>query len=243
MVDLQIDNAIDNEYFTLFYQPKFFSANNTIVGIEALIRLKKDNQIFLPSDFIPNAEKSGEIIKIDKWVLKQISKDVQKIYEETGGKIGLSFNISALHFQNKDLVKDLETLVNTSKNFLSYLAMEITETSLILDINRAKNDIEYLRKLGLKISIDDFGTGYGSFLYISNFPVDIIKCDKSFIDNINIDKRSFAILQSLIFLCAKLKIKLIVEGIENTEQVAILKKLGCYYMQGFFFAKLLNFFQ
>ncbi len=238
MIDINIDNALKDNQFVLYYQPQVFSRTNQIIAVEALIRVKKDSEVILPNSFIPDAEKSGDIVKIDKWVFKKIAEDAEKLHKITNKKITLSFNVSALHFQDKNIVKDLENLAKTSRNFLQNLEIEITENSLLIDIDKAKDDIAYLKKIGYKISIDDFGTGYGSFAYIHNFPIDNIKFDKSFVDDIcGENKKSLTILQSLIFLCARLKIKLIVEGVETIDQINVLKKLGCYNVQGFYFAK------
>ena len=231
-----IDNAIKKNLFILYYQPKIDLDTNEVVGAEALIRLKVKDTIIPPSEFIPAAEESGEIVKIDEWVFKQIVKDAREFFVKSNMDIRISFNVSAMHFQQETFVSNLEQMFNLTKDFNSMFEIEITESAILRDIEKAKRDVNHLKKIGFHFSIDDFGTGYGSLSYLKDFPIDTLKIDKSFIDRIETDERSRDIIDGIIYLCKKLDIKSVAEGVENAEQVNILKEFDCNEIQGYFYA-------
>ncbi len=237
MINFNTEFAIKNNLFTLYYQPKIYLDTKEIIGAEALIRLKENGKIISPSRFLPAAEQNGDIVKIDKWVFKQIARDIKKIHEEARKTVPISFNVSALHFQQETLVEDLEGLLEKTRNYLPFLEIEITETSDMCNIDKAKMDIAYLRERGFRISVDDFGTGYGSLIYVYNFPIDTIKIDRLFVDKLATSERSLSILKILMKLCNKLNIKTIAEGVEKIEQANKLRGLGCNIVQGFYYAK------
>ncbi len=231
-----IDNAIKRNLFTLYYQPKIDLNTSEVVGAEALIRLKDKNTIVPPSEFIPAAEESGEIVKIDEWVFKQVVKDAREFFVKSNIDIRISFNVSAMHFQKDTFISNLEQMFISTKDFNSMFEIEITETAILADIEKAKIDIKRLKEIGFYLSIDDFGIGYGSLTYLKDFPIDALKIDKSFIDRIETDERSRNIIDGIIYLCKKLDVKSVAEGVENAEQVEILKKFGCNKIQGYFYA-------
>lgn len=235
-----IDRAIKNNLFTLFYQAKIDISENKVVGAEALIRLKDKDKFISPALFIPEAEKNGEIIKIDKWVVKRVINDAREIFVNTDENINISFNISPFYFEREEFVKDLENIFFSTKDFLSLFEIEITERCLLKDLLSVKEKLEYLKKIGFKISIDDFGIGYGGLTYLKDLPVDVLKIDKSFIDEILTNEKTLKIVDGLICLCKKLNIKSVAEGVESIEQVDILKELGCNIIQGYYYSKPLS---
>jgi len=234
---IDIKKALKNNQFILFYQPKIDIQNNKITGAEALIRLKKDNKIYPPSYFIPQAEKSGEIIEIDKWVMKRVINDSREIFVKSNQEIQIAFNLSAKSFESSNLIENLEKMFHYSKDFNAKFELEITETALIDDIQKAKELLERLKEIGFTLSIDDFGVGYGCLTYLKEFPMDVLKIDKSFIDEITTNKKVEYIVESLIYLTNKLNLISIAEGVESVEQVNILKKLKCDKIQGYFYSK------
>ena len=234
---INIEEAIKNNFFTLFYQAKVDIEKNKIVGAEALIRLKGENGYISPNQFIPQAEKSGEILKIDKWVAKQVINNAREIFVKTNENITISFNVSPIYFEQESFTKDLENIFTSTKDFLSLFEIEITERAMLKDLSKVKEKVDYLKKVGFKISIDDFGIGYGELTYLKELPIDTLKIDKSFIDNITSDKKTLNIIDSLIYCCKKLNIKSVAEGVETIEQIEILKQLGCKIIQGYYYAK------
>ena len=235
MIDIQ--RAIKKNLFTLFYQPKFDISKNKIVGAEALIRLKSKDGYISPSEFILEAEKNGEIIKIDQWVFNKIIKDSREIFTKSNENIFLSFNVSAKHFENENFIKDLEKIFTYTKDFWGLFEIEITESGFLKDIKAAKEKLKHLKKTGFKIAIDDFGVGCGFLTYLKDLPIDTLKIDKFFIDNIETDEKTLAIVESLIYLSKKLNLKTVAEGVENASQVDILKNLGCNVIQGYYYSK------
>lgn len=234
---MDIKKALENNEFILYYQPKVDIQKNQITSAEALIRLKKDNKIYPPSFFIPHAEKSGEIVDIDKWVMKKVVNDSREIFVKSHQVINISFNLSGISFKNKNLINNLEKVFKFSKDFNSEFEIEITETALIDDVKRAKKNLEKLKEIGFTLSIDDFGIGYGSLTYLKEFPIDVLKIDKSFIDDMLKDKKVEYIVESLIYLSNKLNLTSIAEGVEDIDQVDLLKKLNCNKIQGYFYSK------
>jgi len=237
---VNINEAIKNNLFTLFYQPKVNIYENKVVGAEALIRLKGKNGYIPPNEFIPQAEKNGEILKIDKWVVKKVINDSREIFVKTNENISISFNVSPLYFEEESFVKDLENIFTSTKDFLSLFVIEITERSKLKDLPKAKEKLDYLKKVGFRISIDDFGIGCGPLTYLKELPIDTLKIDKSFIDKLTSDKKILSIVDSLICCCKKLNITSVAEGVENIEQVEKLKQLGCDVIQGYYYSKPLN---
>jgi len=236
-LSIMIDSAIKKNLFTLYYQPKIDLNTNEVVGAEALIRLKDKDRIIPPSEFIPVAEESGEIIKIDEWVFRQVVKDAREFFVKSNIDIRISFNVSALHFQKETFVSNLEKMFSSTKDFNAMFEIEITESAILKDIEKAKRDVKHLKETGFRISIDDFGTGYASLTYLKDFPIDTLKIDKSFIDRIETDKKSKNIVDGIIYLCNKLNINSVAEGVENAEQVDILKEFCCNKIQGYFYAQ------
>ena len=153
---INIDDAINNDLFTLFYQPKINLHTHQVIGAEALIRLQDGDEIVFPDKFIPDAEESGEIIKIDEWVFRKLVKDAREFFVKSNIDIRLSFNVSAMHFREKGFVASLEEMFKSSKDFNSMFEIEITESAILSDMDKAIKDIAYLKEIGFSISIDDF---------------------------------------------------------------------------------------
>ncbi|GAB6044783.1 hypothetical protein JCM11957_03810 [Caminibacter profundus] len=232
----KINNIIKNDNFILYYQPKINLHTQKIEGAEALIRIKIGNRIIFPNEFIPHAEKSGEIIDIDRWVMKKIIEDSRNIFTKTNQAINISFNVSAKHFLIDDFEENLTNIFTSTKDFNSKFQIEITESAIINNTNLAIKKMHNLKNAGFSLSLDDFGTGYSSLKYFKDFPIYNIKIDKYFIDHLN-DKKSLAIVEAIIFLSKKLNISTTAEGIEEIYQVDKLKEIGCDEIQGYYYSK------
>lgn len=227
-----LTNSIKNDNFIYYFQPYVSTEDFSIKSAESLIRIVDKDQIINPSTFIDYAENSGLIKDIEIILAKKAAKLLDKI------SIPLSFNISAVSLKDK---KHLSKLLNITKNYANQMIIEITERELLFNTKEIIRIFDKLKNMGYKIAIDDFGTGYSSFSYIKNIPLDYLKIDMSFIKNIETSKKDLAIVDAMINFSKKLDIKTVAEGIENKNQVEILKNLGCDYLQGYYFYKPITF--
>jgi len=231
-------NSIQNNLFTLYYQPKINLKTKKVESCEALIRLRSNGKIISPNNFIPQAEKDGSIIEIDKWVFKKVTEDARRIFTKTfEEKIRISFNISPIYFSEDDAYKNLINMFANTKDFNSLFEIEITEGALIKDKQKSINIINRLKEKGFKFALDDFGTGYASLSYLKDLPIDTLKIDKSFIDDMTSSEKTLAIVDATLYLSKKLKIKSVAEGIENIEQADLLYQMKCDEIQGYYYSK------
>lgn len=228
--------AVEEQQFVLFYQPKFLTKNLQPCGVEALIRWRHPLLGLLsPNMFIRGAEKTGLIIQMGYWALEQACKQIQ-IWEKEGdgdGPFPIAVNLSAVQFEHKHLFKILEDLFEKYKIDPHHLMIEITESTAMHHIDSSVRTLERLRGMGIQLAIDDFGTGHSSFLYLKNLPVDELKIDKEFIDDLTVGSKEEMILESIIHLAIKLGLKVTAEGVETQLQADILTRLGCQQLQGF----------
>lgn len=228
-----MNKALENNEFELFYQGKF-DINEKIIGCEALIRWNRNGKVISPADFIPIAEKSGFIIKLGNWVMQEVVK-TQKEWENTPLKnLRISFNVSPVQFRSDSFLNDLKKCFKDTNRKL--FEMEITESVFIQEREKAKKIIEEIRRYGLKISLDDFGTGYSSLSFLREFEIDVLKVDKSFVDEIYSEEGKIYV-QTILNMAENLHLETIAEGVETRKQFEILKSLGCEYYQGYYFAK------
>jgi len=233
-----LHRAYNEQEFMVYYQPKINLLKNTVDGAEALIRWNHPILGFVsPSQFIPLAEETGMIAQIDEWVLRQVCRDLREWKEKGLASIKISVNISAVQFRDPNLVKILDTLITQDGVIVHSLEMEITESILMHDVKNSLAIMKQLKKMGLSLSIDDFGTGYSSLKYLKQFPVDILKIDKSFIDEISNNADDRMIVKAVIDLAHNLGMEVIAEGVEELEQVEFLLQNGCTKIQGFYFSQ------
>jgi len=230
--------AMTRSLFTLYYQPIIDTKTQKIQSAEALIRLIRDGELIGPNHFIPRAEKDGSIIEIDRWVLRKIPDDARMIFTKTfGEKIKISFNISAIHFNRDDFYENVIGMLNNAKDFRSSFEIEITESALIENIQNSVNTMGRLKEEGLRFALDDFGTGFASLKVFKNLPIDTIKLDKIFIDDMVDDKKTYAIVDSILYLAKNLAIETVAEGVEKIEQMEQLSAINCNEIQGYFYSK------
>ncbi|MCL1101322.1 two-component system response regulator [Shewanella saliphila] len=230
-------HAVQEQLFEVYYQAKTDIRNNKLVGMEALLRLKSADGLFIsPAEFIPLAEECGQIVPIGNFVMRKACEDAIS-WQQMGLKRRVSINISPIQFAQDDFYDTVYKLVEELSIDTGLIEFEITEGVLARDIERTRDVLEALQKLGIKISIDDFGTGYSSLLYLKRFPIDILKIDKSFIDDMLNDESDEAIVDTIISLANSLKMQLVAEGVETIEQVNALSAKGCFVMQGYYYCK------
>ncbi len=250
----KLENAIKNDEFTLYFQPIISIKNDEIKGFEVLVRWKdKKGNIIPPSEFIPIAEKTGQIKEIDILILKKVKnllkswenkeiiiKKRKKIKTKPLNKLRFSVNITPNHITEIiEYLKSKEFSKEDLKVLKNQLTFEITERQS-LEVFTEKENINKLRKMGFKIAIDDFGTGYSSLNYLAQLNVNYIKIDMFFIQKMLSDERIHKLVQSIINIAKIFGIKTIAEGVETKEQLKELKKLGCNMYQGFFHSKPLS---
>jgi EAL domain-containing protein (putative c-di-GMP-specific phosphodiesterase class I) len=230
--------ATKNGEFQLYYQPQVSITDGSIIGVEALLRWpSKDGGMIPPLDFIPLAEESGLMPDIGIWVLKQACRDAVLLSEDLHN-IKMAVNLSVGQF------KDSELLLTALKKVLAetglhpgQLQMEITESMLIEDVDTAIATMNSFRELGVSLAIDDFGTGYSSLNYLTLFPVDCLKIDKSFVSNMMNNRNDSTLTSAIISLGHNLGMSVLAEGVETSSQLEKLQVLGCDNYQGYFFAR------
>ena len=230
-------NSIKNKEFIIYLQPKFNTKTEEIVGAEALIRKQIDSEIIMPDKFIPAYEETGIITILDMYVLEEVCK-LQKKWEKLQFPLlPISVNESRHHLKNKNHIKELAEIIKKYNANANLIELEMTETTVVEDIMQAKKAAENVKKLGFIVSMDDFGTGYSAFNILKDIEIDILKVDKTFFDNLEKNKRAQIIIEAIIRMCKKLKIKTVAEGIETKSQMDFLKKVGCDIVQGYYFSK------
>lgn len=233
--------ALEDERFTLYYQPQYYTASKKLRGMEALIRMKDDVLGFVPpAQFIPLAEKNGLIVEIGEWVLRRAFEDYRSWRESYDFDGIISINISPVQFRQVTFESTLYSLVKEYNMRPDKVEIEITESIFLEDEFHLVEMIKRIRNNGIKVSLDDFGTGYSSLSYLKNIPVDTLKIDKSFVDNLGEAKASDIITSSVIDMMQKLGMEIIAEGVETEVQYEFLRKMKCDNIQGFYLARPMN---
>ncbi len=232
----EIIELIKNNEFKLYIQPKYETHTQEICGGEVLIRLYKNNKIIFPEKFINKLEKNKLIYLLDVYVLNSICEILQKWNENKYKKIKISINQSQNNLLNSYYIYLIKKIINKYKFEKNLLEIELTEGIFIEDKNKVKKLEKELHNLNLQISIDDFGTGYSSYYLLSEINIDILKLDKKLFENLE-NKKTKIIVQAIVDLTKKLKIKTVAEGIETKEQYEFVKKINCDEIQGYYFSK------
>ncbi|WLV25565.1 EAL domain-containing protein [Aciduricibacillus chroicocephali] len=237
LMENEMQKAIEHDQFHIDYQPKMDLASNKLIGMEALVRWKHPELgLIPPNKFIPLAEDCGLIMKLGEWVLRHSCEQNKKWQDKGYEPIVVSVNLSPYQVMHPAIVQRIkDVLADTGMN-PKWLELEVTE-SIFTNVDHASGVLQELRDLGIQISIDDFGTGYSSFSYIKNLPVDTLKIDASFIQDIDQNKESQAIVQAVLAVAKTLGIGVIAEGIESSDQLGVLLEDGCAQGQGYFFSK------
>ena len=206
--------------------------------MEALLRWKsKELGIVYPSEMIPVAEATRLIVPIGKFVLEEVFKKAKELIDEGKKDFRIAVNLSELQLRYSAVFKDFKELSKKYDVPLTYIEVEITESVLMKEANKNIKTLNKIKELGASIALDDFGTGYSSFSYLKNLPVDVLKIDKSFIDDVTENIKSRCIVESIISLSHSLGITVVAEGVENKEQVLYLKSVHCDTIQGYYYSK------
>jgi EAL domain-containing protein (putative c-di-GMP-specific phosphodiesterase class I) len=210
--------------------------------MEALIRWQHpETGLVYPDDFIPLAEETGLITKLDRWVVQEACRIDKEIQMRTGRNVIVSVNLSAKDFMEHDLESRIRSCLRVTGLPPSLLEIEITETVLMDNVERSIKTLENLKKIGITLSVDDFGTGYSSLSYLKLFPIDLLKIDRSFVTDIPDNKHDMAVVEAIIAMGHALGMSVLAEGVETERQFRFLADRGCDYIQGYYLSRPVTF--
>ncbi|MFV0517261.1 MAG: EAL domain-containing protein [Aminipila sp.] len=233
----EMEFAYKNKEFVAYYQPKFDAKTKDIVGAEALIRWRtREGNLVLPDRFIPLAEKSGFVVKLDEYIFSMVCKQQREWMDKGYNVVPVSVNLSREHLHDTSFIERYKAIREKYKLPFSSVELEITESAMFENMKQFKEVIERLHELQFKILMDDFGTGYSSLTMLRKIPIDVMKLDKSFVDDYQ-DPRGEKIIDSVIQLAQLMNISVTAEGIETKEQYEFFRKRKCDSIQGYYFAK------
>ncbi|MDZ7640801.1 MAG: EAL domain-containing protein [Desulfurivibrio sp.] len=230
--------ALEQDEFVLYYQPKVDFRSGRLLGAEALIRWQRPGLgLVPPNEFIPVAERSGLIVKLGSWVLDEACRQLRLWHQEGLWDLSLAVNLSARQFQGGDLRSEVDQALRRHQVPPQQLTLELTESMLMFNPEEAISRMEELKGLGVKLSLDDFGTGYSSFSNLRRFPIDQLKIDRSFVEEIVTSPDAAAIAVSIIAMAHRMGLSVVAEGVEDEAQCGYLRQNGCDELQGFLFSK------
>lgn len=236
-----IKESLDKDYFYLVYQPQYDINSRRLRGFEALLRLKTGDGITVsPGEFIPVAEETDLILRIDEYVIRHALREFYELIRQ-GRKVKLSINVSAKNICRYGFAVMMKEILQETVFPPEYLEIEITEYCIVQSLENAMENIRELKELGVDIALDDFGTGFASLSYLSRLSIDLLKVDKSFVDDIEKDTQSAEFVNAVISIGHLQGCKVIAEGVENPVQVEMLKSHGCDYIQGYAWGRPMSF--
>lgn len=235
--EASLHDALKNNEFILHYQPKLDIKTGKVVACEALIRWQKDGRLISPMSFIPVAEETGIIIPIGRWVIEETCKTLKEWQKKYNFALPIALNVASQQFEDPSLVPDIKQLSLRYQIKPELLEIEITETSLMNDVEQAIAKLEQLKSAGFGIAVDDFGTGYSSLSYLRHLPITTMKIDRCFVTDL---PQESAIASTILMLGKQLNLNIVAEGIETEEQLDWLKSNNCQMGQGFYFSKPLS---
>ena len=240
--NLKIRNSlqagIEKQEFELFYQPQFYLSNGEVTGVEALIRWNHPELgMVSPDDFIEVAENTGQIVPLSGWILRQACKDFLLLAAKRDTLTTVSVNISTIHILRSEFVDTVRDVITETGIKPAQLVLEITESVFMRNPELAISKLHELSELGVKVALDDFGTGYSSLSYLKNLPVNLLKIDRSFVNDMVSNSHDSAIIEGIISMAHHLGLEVLAEGVETSAQQEYLRRCHCDAMQGFLLAK------
>jgi diguanylate cyclase (GGDEF)-like protein/PAS domain S-box-containing protein len=236
-LETELRHAIEDGALVLHYQPKVCVTDGKLRGVEALVRWPHPERgMIMPQDFIPVAEESGLIVSLGNWVLEEACRQAAE-WQSRGLHITVAVNVSARQITKDRLAERIANLLERHSLPPTALQIELTETALLTAPEVATDTLNRLREMGMVIAIDDFGTGYSSLARMRRLPIDLVKIDRSFIENVDSDDKDAEVVRTIVALAKALGLEIIAEGVESERQSEILNESGCTVCQGYFFAK------
>jgi len=240
--EADLKTALQDGQFEVWYQPKINIKTRKVVSAEALVRWNHPEEGYIsPEIFVPVAEEVGMIIELGKWILRTACQQTQDIQNLGYHGVGVAVNISAVQFTDGNLIPMVRTAMEDSNLSPQLLELEITESAVMHDPEDVIDSLHKLSELGIRLAIDDFGTGYSSLAYLKRFPVDTLKIDRAFIMDVSSDNDDVAIVDAVLGLGKHFEMKVVAEGVEDEEQLMLLKDQGCDIAQGYFISRPLNY--
>ncbi len=237
-MEKEIRQAISNEEFILHFQPQLNLKSNRLDGAEVLVRWQHPTKgLLAPGQFFDDIEALNLYSELDNYVLEKTCKTIAKWYQTYKRRVPLAINITAVEFQAPDFISNIQTLLIKYEIPPIYLELEVTESVVITDIDLVMNTIVVLQNMGIKVSIDDFGTGYSSLAYLRQLPIDKIKIDRSFIQEVASNDSDLTIVKTMVELSHGLGKRVLAEGVETQQQLQLLRNIGCDAVQGYFISK------
>lgn len=237
-IESELKRAIEENEFILYYQPKYNIKENRLTGYEALIRWNHPEKgILTPGYFVDIAEETGLIVEISDWVIEEAIQQVRRWVDQGYEDFSVAINLSGKQFKDENVVDKIKKTVAKYNVEPKYIEFEVTETIALFDVKYAKTLLLKLQEIGFKISLDDFGTGYSSLNYLSVLPIDILKIDKGFIQEIYSNEKGEKIIHAVINLAQAYNLQVVAEGVETKKQLAYLLAEGCDIIQGYYFSK------
>ncbi len=234
----QLREAIEKGEFVLYYQPQYDLKTEKMIAMEALIRWNHPKKGFIsPMEFIPVAEKTGQITPISKWVLKTAIKQRREWEDKGYQSVKIAVNLSGQCITESDTIDSICEMFQDIHIKPGEIEIEVTETSVMIDMNKAKDNLQKLRNFGITVAMDDFGTGYSSLTYLQELPLDILKIDREFIKNVKTQHEDASIYKTVVEMAHSMKLHVVAEGIETKEQKEYLLKNNCDIGQGFYFSR------
>ena len=238
LLENDLRRALDLQQFTLHYQPQIDLKSGDLMGVEALVRWQHPERgLVSPAHFIPLAEETGLIVPIGEWVLREACRQ-RKIWLDAGKGVGkIAVNLSPRQFRQKNFPGKVEAILHETQLSAEYLELEITESCAMEHAGETINQLNQLNEMGMYLAIDDFGTGYSSLAYLQRFPIQKLKIDRSFVNDIHDDMNDAAITKTIIGLAHSMQLRVVAEGVETEHQAEWLRQRGCDQAQGFLYAK------
>ena len=234
----ELRDGIARNEFRLDYQAVVDLDQHQIIGYEALVRWEHPAAGELPpGEFIPLAEETGLIVGLGEWVLTEACTEATRLCQLHGRPMHMCVNVSARQLHHQDFVHHVERALDSSALMPSLLTLELTESTLLASDERVVQRLRAIKEMGVVLALDDFGTGYASLSYLRQFPIDVVKIDRSFTAHVDTKDGDLVLLKGIIDLGHALQLNLVAEGIENSEQHTIVRKLGCQQAQGFYFGR------
>ncbi|NQZ23703.1 MAG: bifunctional diguanylate cyclase/phosphodiesterase [Colwellia sp.] len=237
-MEKEIRDGFDKNEFVLYFQPQLNLLTNRLEGFEALVRWQHPERGLLqPASFLPDIESLNLFSELDSYVLEKACQAIARWQQQYRRKVTVAVNITAVEFQDPLLIENIQTLLYKYEIPPRCLELEITENIVMTEIDTAMNTIVVLQNMGIKVSIDDFGTGYSSLAYLRKLPIDKIKIDRSFIEEVASNDSDLTIVKSMVELSHGLGKRVLAEGVETEEQLRLLRNIGCDAVQGYFISK------
>jgi EAL domain-containing protein (putative c-di-GMP-specific phosphodiesterase class I) len=239
-LETDLRRALERDEFRVYYQPIVSLSGGQITGFEALLRWDRPGVgIVAPEEFIGVAEEMGLIVYIGSWVLRKACEQVQRWHLERPGEplLTMSVNVSGRQFKHPEIVEQVAKVLQETRVDPSAIKLEVTETVTMDNAERTVRVVKGLKDLGVRLSIDDFGTGYSSLSYLRRFPMDTLKIDRSFVQNLPTNPENLEIIRTIMSLARNLGMDVVAEGAETADEIAQLKALDCDFGQGYFFSR------